>query len=251
MLATTAILLAALILAVAALYASVGHAGASGYLAAMALLGVAPGLMKPTSLSLNILVAVITTVTFIRARHFSWPLFWPFAAASIPCAFIGGAFTLPGQWFRPLIGLILLFSAARLVLARTSGDNREPRPPERPMQLAVGAALGLLSGLAGTGGGIFLSPILLLTGWAGIKQTAATSAAFILVNSISGLAGLLLSTRSCPPDLIRWGPLWAAAALLGGASGAFLGANQLRTPTLRRLLAAVLIIAGLKLVLAF
>ncbi|MCL4743342.1 MAG: sulfite exporter TauE/SafE family protein [Phycisphaerales bacterium] len=241
-----------LFIVVAALYSSVGHAGGSGYLAAMALMGVAPEVMKPASLSLNVLVATIATAQFARAGHFSWRLFWPFALAAAPMAFVGGAIMLPGAYYRPLIGAILLYSAWRLVFARGGASERNAedvaREPRVAIALAVGAGLGLLSGLSGTGGGIFLSPILLLCGWATAKRTAAVSAAFILLNSISGLAGVLHSTRAVPEELVRWGWLWAIGAVAGGLVGSYFGAWRLAPLVLRRLLAVVLVVAGLKLV---
>jgi len=247
-----AVALLMLFVVVAALYSSVGHAGGSGYLAAMALMGVAPEVMKPTSLSLNVLVATIATVQFARAGHYSWRLFWPFALTAAPMAFVGGAITLPGAYYRPLIGAILLYSAWRLVIAgggaRAEDAERGAREPRVGVALAVGAGLGLLSGLSGTGGGIFLSPILLLCGWAKAKRTAAVSAAFILLNSISGLAGVMLSTRAIPEELVRWGWLWAIGAVTGGLVGSYFGAWRLAPLVLKRLLAVVLVVAGLKLI---
>jgi uncharacterized membrane protein YfcA len=238
------ITLGALFLVAALLYSSVGHAGASGYLAAMALMGVEPAVMKPTSLALNILVSTITTIQFARAGHFRWRLFWPFAVTSIPFAFIGGRIGLPGEWYKGLVGVVLLFSAWRLLVATRSTADGEVRPPRLPLALGVGAGLGLLSGLTGTGGGIFLSPLFLLCRWADARKTSAVSAAFILVNSISGISGLISKAGTLPPAV----PLWAASVIVGGLIGSYLGARRLQTRTLRRLLAVVLLIAGGKLV---
>ncbi len=249
MLTPAAIILALLILLVAALYSSVGHGGASGYLASMALLGVAPEVMKPASLVLNVLVSSIGSIQFARAGHFGWRLFWPFALASIPMALLGGYIHLPGAYYKPLIGAVLLLSAWRLA-ARPRSVVAVPRPPAIPVALGVGAAIGLLAGLSGTGGGIFLSPLLLLLGWASVKQTAAVSAVFILVNSLSGLSGLLLSGRPIPDELGTWLGPWALAAVVGGFVGSRLGARRLAPPVLRRLLAAALVVAGAKLILA-
>ena len=185
-------ILGALILIVGFMYSSVGHAGASGYLAVMALMGIAPDVMKPTALILNILVAMIGTAQFMRAGHFDWKLFWPFAAASVPLAFLGGMIKLPPEYYKPFIGLVLLFSAWRIAaVAMRSKTRVEPpvREVSMPIALNAGAVLGFVSGLTGVGGGIFLSPLLLLFRWAAPKKTAAVSAAFILVNSISGIAG--------------------------------------------------------------
>ncbi len=240
------LLLPVLIFAAALLYSSVGHAGASGYLAAMVLCGVAPPAMKPAALTLNVLVATIATVRFYRAGCFSMALFWPFAVVSIPFAFIGGAVTLPSHIYKPVVGVVLLFAAVRLI--RIPKKVAEPEPRRRvplPSALASGSGIGLLSGLTGTGGGIFLSPLLLFMGWAETRESAGVSAAFILVNSLAGLAGLFAGYAALP----RAVPLWAVAAVSGGLIGSGLGSRRLGSETLRRLLAAVLVIAGMKLIL--
>ncbi|HYE66280.1 MAG TPA: sulfite exporter TauE/SafE family protein [Pyrinomonadaceae bacterium] len=238
--------LALLIFAAAMLYSSVGHAGASGYLAAMALLGVAPAVMKPTALTLNILVATIATVKFYRAGCFSWRLLLPFAAASIPFAFTGGYVSLPGHWYKTLVGVILLFAAYRLFrIAHKAAEQTEVKRIPLWAALLSGAAIGLLSGLTGTGGGIFLSPLLLFMGWAEIRQAAGVSAAFILVNSIAGLLGNVSSVGALPASSIF---VFAPAAVIGGFIGAGYGSRRIAGANLRRLLAVVLIIAGLKLI---
>jgi uncharacterized protein len=239
---TEAVVALTFLIAVAALlYSSVGHAGASGYLAAMALFGLAPAMMKPTALTLNIVVAVIATVRFYQAGCFSWRLFWPFAITSVPCAFIGGGIMLPGDYYKPLVGLVLLFSAWRLGLAAPA-DAQGKRNLPLWAAIVLGMGIGLLSGLTGVGGGIFLSPLLLLTRWAEPRNTAGVSAAFILVNSIAGLLGHLASVAAVPSAI----PLWAAAAGLGGFLGSSYGSRRLGSLALRRLLSVVLIIAGLK-----
>ena len=235
-------ILAGAFLAAAILYSSVGHAGASAYLAAMTFLGMPTPMMRPTALVLNLLVASIASIRFARAGLFSWPLFWPFALGSIPFAFIGGAIVLPGHWYRTLVGLVLWTSAARLFL-----DLRIPGAthlPPRGIAVLCGAGLGLLAGLTGTGGGIFLSPLLLFMGWAETRQTGGVAAVFILVNSAAGLAGNPTSLSHLPPQL----PLWATAAVLGGIIGSELGSRRLGTPAFRRLLGVVLVVAGWKLV---
>ena len=229
------------VFAVAFLYSCVGHAGASGYIAVMTLFGLSQGVIKPTALALNILVAAIATFQFRRAGHFSWRLFWPLALASIPCAYLGGRLDLPAHAFKILVGIVLLASAARFLLAPP--EEATPKPPGLPASLGVGAGLGLLSGLTGTGGGIFLTPLGIFLRWERTKTVAAVSAAFILVNSVSGLAGHLVKTRSFP-DVA---PVLAAAALAGGAAGSYLGSTRLPHAAIKRLLAAVLAIAGLKL----
>lgn len=243
---TSDALLAILILLAALLYSSVGHAGASGYLAAMALLGVAPAVMKPVALSLNILVAAIATFKFNRAGAFSWPLFWPFALTSIPFAFLGGWVTLPGHYYKPLVGVILIYTAVYSFRSASRAEATTNTHAPILLRLLVGAALGFLSGLTGVGGGIFLSPLLLLLGWAPIKVISGVAAAFILVNSIAGLLGVLQTTVTLPPAL----PYWALAAVAGGFIGAEYGSRRLANPVLKKLLALVLGIAGAKMILA-
>ncbi len=240
---TDTAVLAVVIFAAAVLYSSVGHAGASGYLAAMALFGVAPEVMKPTALTLNIAVAIVTSVRFYRAGHFSWPLSWPFIAASVPLAFIGGAITLPSAVYRVLVGLVLLFAAYRLFLY--GEEETERRRPRLLTALLWGAALGFVSGLTGVGGGIFLRPLLLFMGWASFREAAGVSAVFILLNSAAGLAGHLSSVQSLPPAAF----VWAVAAVLGGLVGSEIGVRRIAEVTLRRLLGLVLVITGAKLIL--
>ncbi len=231
------------VLVVAFLYSSVGHAGASGYIAVMSLVGMAPEAIKPTALALNILVASIGTVQFWRAGHFSWSLFWPFAALSVPMAWAGGYVALPAELFRALVGLVLLYSAWRFFVRPPA--EIEPTAPPLPAALAIGGAIGLLSGLTGTGGGIFLTPVLLFAHWARTKTAAATSVVFILVNSISGLAGNVTGTGRFPTFAL----VLVAAAGLGGFAGSTLGSRHFDAAAIKRLLAAVLLVAGLKLLL--
>jgi uncharacterized membrane protein YfcA len=233
--------LALAVFVVAFLYSSVGHAGASGSIAVMTLFGLPPSVIKPTALALNILVASLASFQFRRAGHFSWSLFWPFAAFSIPFAFVGGYVNLPTHVFKALVGGVLLLSAARLLLRPPPDDS--VTPPPLPVALSVGAGLGLLSGLTGTGGGIFLTPLLLLMRWARTKSAAAISAVFILVNSLAGLLGNVTSTKTLPTPAL---PL-ALAALAGGAAGSYLGSARLTHVSIKRLLAVVLLIAGSKL----
>ncbi|MFN0184570.1 MAG: sulfite exporter TauE/SafE family protein [Aquabacterium sp.] len=233
--------LSAGVFVIAVLYSSVGHAGASGYIAVMTLLGLAPEAIKPAALALNILVAAIAAWQFRRAGHFSWPLFWPFAVAAVPMAFLGGWWQLPAPLLKTLLGLVLLYSAARFFFHVS--DERPAREPARMVSLAVGAAIGLLAGLTGTGGGIFLTPLILLMGWARAKTAAAVSALFILVNSVAGLAGNLASTQHLPAYLLAL----LLAAGIGGAIGSHMGSRHFPAPIVLRLLAAVLLVAGLKL----
>jgi len=242
---TTAVM-GTLMFAVAMLYAVVGHAGASGYLAVMGLFGTDATIMKPIALTLNILVATVGTCKFHRAGHFSWKLFWPFAVTSIPFAFLGGTLTLPTNVYKVLVGLVLLYSAYRLFVTAKSAEERTIVPPPLWAALLLGAVIGLLSGLTGVGGGIFLSPLILLMGWAGMKQTSAVAVTFILVNSIAGLLGHWSSAASLPPQILYWG----AAVLVGGWIGAEVGSKRLANVPIRKVLAVVLALAGLKMTLA-
>jgi uncharacterized membrane protein YfcA len=238
----TLILLSAGIFTIAVLYSTVGHAGASGYIAVMSLLSLAPTIIKPTALSLNILVASIATWQFYKAGHFSWRLFWPFAILAVPFAFLGGYLSLPTHIFNDLLGFILLSSALHFLFV--AHKNKPAR--ELPFFHAVGtgAGIGLLSGLTGVGGGIFLTPLLLLMGWAEAKTASAVSALFILVNSLAGLSGYVSNTNTLP-SLI--GPLFVVAAL-GGGFGSYLGSRRFDSVAIKRFLAVVLLIAGTKLI---
>jgi uncharacterized membrane protein YfcA len=238
------LLLSTVILLAAVLYASVGHGGASGYLAAMALFGLAPLVMKPTALVLNILVSTLAFIQFYRCGYFSWSVFWPFALGSIPFAFLGGALTISASLYQGIVGLVLLYSAYRL-LRYQQGIEQETRPvPLFPASLS-GVGIGFLSGLTGVGGGIFLSPLLLFLRWADAKRTAGISAAFIMVNSVSGLLGHVSSVRYIPEEIL----FFMLAALIGGWVGTWLGSQRVGGIGIRRLLAAVLLIAGLKMLL--
>lgn len=229
----------------AALYASVGHGGASSYLAVMGLFGLAPGVMKPTALALNILVAAVATMKFYRANLFSWPLLRPFALASIPAAFAGGATMLPGRWYKVLVGAVLLYAAVWMFRsARAPLAAATSRPPIL-VAVVAGLAIGFLSGLTGVGGGIFLSPLLLYMGWAETRETSGVAAPFILVNSVAGLLGHLSSVEQLPASI----PVWGVAVVIGGWIGATYGTKRAAAPALRRLLSLVLVVAGTKMIL--
>jgi uncharacterized membrane protein YfcA len=245
--ASLVVLLASGMLVAAFLYASVGHGGASAYIAAMAIAGIAPAEMRPIALQLNVLVSALATFKFYRAGHFRWSLFWPFAAVSIPAAYLGGAITLPGSAYKVLVGVVLLYAGWQLWWSARAGQElRAVRPLPVPVGMATGAVLGILSGLTGVGGGIFLSPILLLFGWAGTKQTSAVAAPFILVNSLAALAAGFVRNPALPPDYAWW---LMAAVLVGGWAGAEYGSRRFANPLIRQVLAVVLGIAGGKMVL--
>ncbi len=230
------------VLVVAALYSSVGHAGASGYIAVMALAGFGAEFIKPSALLLNVLVAVLATLQFWWAGHFSWRLFWPLVVGSLPAAYIGGGLHVAPEVLRVLLGVVLLFSALRFALGSVA--DADGRLPAVGWLLASGTVLGFLAGLTGTGGGIFLTPLLLWLRWAPTKTASAVSAAFILVNSMAGLAGYVQKGGQIP----AMGTSMGIAALVGGGIGATLGSRKLSVPVVRRLLAVVLAIAGVKLV---
>ncbi len=238
-------ILTGMILSVAALYAAVGQAGASGYLAVMGVAGIDPGVMRPTALLLNLLVAGIGTVRFTRTGLFRWSTFYPFGILALPFSFLGGLVHLPSRFYYPLVGAVLLLAGAELFRSTwsakgTHGTSIAP-PPFFPA-LASGAFIGFLSGVTGTGGGILLAPLILLTGWVETRQAAAVTAAFNLLNSGAALAGTWATMPVLPSAL----SLWLAAAGLGGAVGAWLGSRHLPTATLRYLLSALLAISGAK-----
>ena len=241
----TVAILAGLFFAAALLYASVGHAGASAYLAAMALVGVAPETMRPTALALNVFVATIVIVRFSRAGHLPWRQLAPFVIGSIPMAFIGGTIDLPAEIYRPLVGLVLLVGAWRLATAAsTERPDGEAAGVPPVLGVASGGGIGLLAGLTGTGGGIFLTPLLVLAGWTRTRDAAGLSGAFILANSVSGLVGLATGGVSLPPAF----PLWIGVVAAGGLIGSWLGAQRFSILSLRRVLAVVLVLAAAKLV---
>lgn len=247
MLETSAIFIIFAVFLIAILYSSVGHGGASGYLAALALFGVAASVTRPTALVLNLFVASITFTQFYRAKHFDWRLFLPFAVGSIPLAFLGGMIQLPVAVYKIILGAALICAAVRLAINLKS--EPETGAPKIWICLLVGAILGFISGLIGIGGGIFLTPILLLFNWAETKKAAGISALFILVNSMSGLAGNWLLGKNSQLSILPanvW--LWVAAAIAGGIIGSTLGSRRFNSLTLRRVLAVGLLIAGAKLI---
>ena len=236
------ITLIAALFVVAILYSSVGHGGASGYLAVMAFFSVSPVLTRPTALILNLFVASIGAFQFYRRGYFDWRVFFSFAATSIPFAFLGGMIHLPFDVYRIVLGLVLLFAAFRL--AWNFSAEKEIAAPKLWIALVVGAVIGLLSGLVGVGGGIFLTPVLLLMNWTEARTAAGISAMFILVNSAAGLLGNYAQVSQLDPNVI----FWIIAAVIGGVIGSTLGSRYFNTLTLRRVLAVVLVSAAVKLI---
>jgi uncharacterized membrane protein YfcA len=242
----TNLALPVLIFLTAAVYTAVGQAGASGYIAAMALLGVPAEVMKPLALSLNVLVASYATWRLGRAGWLAWPALWPFLLGSVPLACLGGAVTLPGAFYRMVVGGVLVFAGVRLFRPPAASDQGElARKPPMAGAVVAGAAIGLLAGLTGIGGGIFLTPLLLFLGWAQPRQAAGLSAPFILVNSAAALAGNIPSLTNLPPQT----PIYAVAALAGAVLGTHMATRVLSPLALRRILAVILLATGVKLML--
>lgn len=233
-----------LLFVVAFLYAAVGHGGASGYLALMAIFGMAPEFMKPTALLLNLFVSLSAFVLFYRGGHFKWKIFLPFALASIPFSFLGGMISLDAAVYKKVLGLLLLIPVIRLV-AFPNKEQDQLKDAQLLTSLVIGASIGFLSGLIGIGGGIILSPVLLMLAWTDQKQTAAISALFIFVNSMSGLAGQLTKGIDVQPDMLSY----VGVAFVGGSFGAWFGAKKFNQNLLKYLLAMVLLMASLKLLL--
>jgi uncharacterized membrane protein YfcA len=243
-------LLAGVFFLVAALFSSVGHAGASGYLAVMGLLSMAPAVMRPTALALNILVAGIGTLRFARAGLFRWDAFWPFALTSVPAAFLAGTLQLPAAVYQALVAAVLAIGGVQLIRRAHAGAKAEAAraAPGVPVArgLACGVLIGTLAGLTGTGGGIFLTPILLFLGWVATRHAAAVTAPFVLLNSLAGLAGQAVVVERLPTAL----PLWLAAVAAGALLGTQLGTRWFSVAALRRALGVVLLVAAAKLALA-
>ena len=240
---TTLIWIAALMVLAAALYSSVGHGGASAYLAIMALFSVAPETMRPTALTLNLVVATFAAARFALKGQTNWKLLLAFAVTAVPAAFLGGSIELPPHLYKPLVGVVLLLAAVRLFWQPELLAARPVHTPSLAVSLPVGAALGLLAGLSGTGGGIFLSPLIILFGWEDARKTSGIAAAFIVLNSAAGLLGNLASMERLPLEL----PIFVASVFAGALLGSWLGVSRLPRHRLLQALAVVLVIAGLKL----
>jgi uncharacterized membrane protein YfcA len=246
----TDLLLAALLFAVAVLYSSVGHAGASGYIASMALLGFAPEQVRPTALALNLLVGGIGLLRWWRGGHVRWRNVLPFVLASAPAAFLSAQIKLPRESYSLLLGIVLLVAAIGVFRHASRAEAEDAAVQGRKVPwlpgLLVGAAIGILSGLTGTGGAIFLTPLLLFAGWMPTREASGTSVAFVWINSLTGLAGLVHSGQSLPSML----PLWLGVVALGALLGTQLGLQWLPVRGLRRTLGVVLLIAAGKLLFA-
>jgi len=231
-----------LIFIVAFLYAMVGHGGASGYLALMAIFNMTPALMKPTALLLNLFVSLTAFIQFYRNGHFKWKIFLPFALASIPLSFLGGMITLDGNIYKKILGIFLIFPIIRFLFYRNYTDE-ELKENNIIGSIAIGGSIGFVSGLIGIGGGIILSPILLLLRWTNQKQTAAISAMFIFVNSLSGLIGQITKGISLNVSMFEF----VGIAFVGGLLGSWLGAFKFNQQFLKYALAIVLAFASYKL----
>ncbi|OIQ93636.1 sulfite exporter TauE/SafE [mine drainage metagenome] len=231
-----------LLFLVAFLYASVGHGGASGYLALMAIFSIAPDVMKPTALLLNLFVSLTSFIQFYRGQHFKWKIFFPLAIASVPLAFVGGLMVVDGTIYKKILGLLLLIPVIRFLFFPNFNVS-EIKKSNITISLVIGGGIGLLSGMIGIGGGIILSPILLLLKWTDQKQTAAISALFIFVNSLSGLAGQLTKGIHFSADMYGF----VFIAFCGGLCGAYFGAHRFKQTVLKNVLAVVLLMAAIKL----
>ena len=233
-----------LLFVVAFLYASVGHGGASGYLALMALFSMSPAFMKPTALLLNLFVSLSAFILFYRGGHFKWKLFLPFALASVPLSFLGGMIALDAEVYKKVLGALLLIPVIRMLFFPNASEQ-DLKEGSTGLSVLIGAVIGFLSGLIGIGGGIILSPVLLLLKWTNQKQTAAISALFIFVNSLAGLGGQLSKGLNVESGMF----MYAGIAFVGGTLGGWLGASRFNQQILKYLLAVVLLLAAIKLLL--
>jgi uncharacterized membrane protein YfcA len=226
---------------IAMLYSSVGHGGASGYLALMALFGIDVVLMKPSALILNLFVSSIAFITYFRAGHFRLKLLLPFIITSIPAAFLGATLEIPPDLYKKILGVCLVIASLRILIRPAEDGDRKKL--FIPIALASGALIGFFAGMIGIGGGIILSPLLLLTRWGGMKETAAASAAFIFLNSLSGLSGHVMAGMEVSPSIV----IWISAVMIGGLIGSWTGGFKLSAAHLKYLITAVLLVASIKL----
>ncbi len=229
----------------AVLYTSVGHAGASIYIAILTLFGLSSQVIKPTALVLNIFIATFTSWRFIKKGFFDLKVLIPVAIGAIPFAFLGGYINAPSHIYKTIVGTILIVSAFGLVANKSQKIDLNITRPKPSLAIISGAAIGFLAGLTGTGGGIFLSPLILFLGWTNTKKTSGVAAVFILLNSLFGLAGNYASVQNLPEQL----PMYVFATMIGAVIGTTLGIRFYSAIAIRRALAVVLVIAGLKLLL--
>ncbi len=233
-----------LILIVAFLYSSVGHGGASGYLALMALFSIDPSLMKSSALMLNVFVSSVAFISFYKGGHFKWKLLLPFVITSIPMAYLGAGLKIVPSMYNGILAVCLLLGIVRM-LFMNRGENENSKPLPFWVGLAIGAVLGFMSGLIGIGGGIILSPILIIFRWASMKETAAVSAMFILLNSVSGLVGLGLTGFVMNNEMV----IALFMAIAGGMAGSYAGSFKWQYVKLKYALALVLFVASVKLLI--
>ncbi len=236
------LIFSAVLIVIAFLYSSVGHGGASGYLALMALFSLPITFMKPTALILNIFVSGVAFWYFKKNKHFRWKLFYPFALTSIPAALIGGYITINATLYKQILGAFLLVAILRMI-GILGGEKSEKRDLNIALALLFGLGIGLFSGLIGIGGGIILSPVIILLAWGNMKEAAAVSSLFIFVNSVAGIAGFLIKNNTIPWDSFMLVPI----ALIGGTMGAIYGSRRFSNQTLTYLLSFVLLVASIKL----
>ena len=237
----TNLVIALCLLLGAVLYTSVGHAGSSAYIAVMTLFNLPSTVIRPTALTLNIAVSAYASWRYIRNKFFDKKLFLFLSLGAIPAAFIGGHINLPSEIYKPIVGVLLIVSGFRFIFLAATRD-RELKAVNYPLAIAMGVAIGFLSGITGTGGGIFLSPLIIWLGWNHVKQASGTVAAFIFVNSVAGLLGNYRSTSELPDTL----PLFLGAVIIGALIGTRLGISRFTSVGVKRALGLVLIIAGLK-----
>jgi uncharacterized protein len=228
---------------IAAAYAAVGQAGATGYIAAMGIVGFAPGVIRPAALALNTLVAGIGTARFAKAGYLTWRGTYPFITLGLPFSVLGGATHLPASIYNPFVGVLLIVAAWRMAksaqLAVSFDERTQPYPPLLPSVIA-GAAIGFVAGMTGIGGGIFIAPLVLTLHWLNTRHAAGLAAIFNLLNSAAALAGLWSTSPTLPPQL----PLWLGAVAIGAILGSWLGIKHLPTGVLRYLLSTLLLVGG-------
>jgi uncharacterized protein len=226
------------------LYSSIGHGGASGYIAVLSIIGMSNEIIRPSALALNIFVASISFIQYYRSGYFKWHLFYPFALLSVPMAYLGSFVDLDPTWYKRIIGVCLIIAVLRIIGLFQPKETSVSKPTPLIIAMVIGALLGFLSGMIGIGGGIILSPIILICGWGNLKETAAVSALFIVVNSLAGILGLFNQHISWPNEL----PFWLIVTVAGGFLGAYWGSKKAENKTLKQVLAVVLLFASYKLI---